>query len=95
MLFDFPECGGCRTCEMACSFHHMGKFNPSVSSIRIIEKERGTGFEVVLYEERDGEAFSCDLCAGDELPSCVQYCCEAGGLTGILEEFRKRKIARG
>jgi len=22
MIFDMPSCGGCRTCEMACSFRH-------------------------------------------------------------------------
>ena len=31
------ECTGCHQCELACSFHHDGAFNPARSRIKIFE----------------------------------------------------------
>jgi hypothetical protein len=54
MNFDMPDCGGCRTCKIACSYHHTGGFVPSVSSIKILDKEDGVGYHV-LFVEQEGE----------------------------------------
>ena len=33
-----PEkCTDCRTCELACSFGHSGKFNPTLSAVAVID----------------------------------------------------------
>jgi Fe-S-cluster-containing hydrogenase component 2 len=64
---DTQRCSGCRTCELACSFHHTGAFAPASSSIRISRSnetaEMGWRLEA-----------SCDLCAEEPGPLCVRYC---------------------
>jgi Fe-S-cluster-containing hydrogenase component 2 len=91
MKFDMTSCGGCRTCELACSFHHTGEFVPAVSSLKIVEKEKGPGYIVVLKEEGDEEGFACDGCDGLDIPLCVEYCREVDDLYKILREFDKEK----
>jgi Fe-S-cluster-containing hydrogenase component 2 len=87
MKRDMPNCGGCRTCERACSFHHTGEYNPSLSSIRILEKENEAGFLVLLLEEDGTDGFACDGCLGLDHPLCLQVCREGDDLGRILTEF--------
>jgi Fe-S-cluster-containing hydrogenase component 2 len=87
MKFDMPSCGGCRTCELACSFHHTGEFAPAVSSLKIVEKKGSPGYVVLLKEEGDGSSFACDRCEGQDIPLCVEYCREVDDLYKILREF--------
>lgn len=61
------RCYGCRTCELACSFHHSGLFSPEQSSIRVM-KNNHTGVIKWRMDE------SCDLCGGEDLIFCVHYC---------------------
>ncbi len=91
MVFDMPTCGGCRTCEIACSFHHRGEFNPSISSIRILEKASGPGFIVMLVEQGEGLEIACDLCKGLEIPLCMEYCGEKEELEKMLKELKRKK----
>lgn len=60
-------CYGCRTCELACSFHHVGVFSTKHSSIRISKSNR-TG--VINWDLSS----SCDDCEKEERPLCVKYC---------------------
>jgi Fe-S-cluster-containing dehydrogenase component len=90
MIFEMPACGGCRTCEMACSFHHTGEFNPTVSSIKIVEREGQDGFYVHLWEKPDGPALVCDGCKKLNVPLCTQYCCESDALAEILGQYIKK-----
>lgn len=87
MKQDMPSCGGCRTCEMLCSFHHTGEYNPSVSSIKIREKESGAGYFVLLIEKSGPEGFACDRCLGLARPLCIKVCREENDLADILKEF--------
>lgn len=87
MKQDMPSCGGCRTCEMVCSFHHSGEYNPSLSSIKILEKDSGAGFLVLLLEEKSIEGFACDRCQGLDQPLCLQVCREEDDLAGILKKL--------
>jgi Fe-S-cluster-containing hydrogenase component 2 len=87
MIFDMPRCGGCRTCELGCSFRHTGEFVPSISSIRILEKEGEQGFCVLLLGEDSEENRPCDGCKDLDIPFCVQYCRESEELAKILKEF--------
>lgn len=91
MKFDMPNCGGCRTCEIACSFHHNEEFNPATSSIKILDKTNEPGFIVLLVEERDHESMACDLCEGIEIPLCMQYCREKDELSKMLDELKQKK----
>ena len=90
MKFDMPTCGGCRTCELACSYHHTGEFIPAVSSLKVVEKTEGPGYAVVVKEERDAEGYACDGCKGLDIPLCVEYCREVDDLYKILQEFEKK-----
>ena len=95
MKFNMPTCGGCRTCEMACSFKHSGEFIPSISSIRITDKERGPGYDVVLAEKSDGRNMSCDGCYDLREPLCIQYCNKSEDLGKILREFLEKMETAG
>ena len=77
LVVDLGRCLGCRSCEMACSFHHVGAFAPSISSLSILDKEDGAGFRVLLLEEADGLGRACDSCDGLQVPLCVEYCRES------------------
>ncbi len=90
MIFEMPSCGGCRTCEMACSFHHRGEFIPAISSIKILDKEKGPGYDVFLAGKSDAEHMACDGCRKLTVPLCVEYCTKSKDLEKILEEFLKK-----
>jgi Fe-S-cluster-containing hydrogenase component 2 len=63
-----PEkCYGCRSCELACSFHHRGAFSPGGGSIRAF-KDHETG---AIHWQRDR---TCDFCRGEERPWCIRFC---------------------
>lgn len=87
MIFSMASCGGCRTCEAACSFRHTGEFVPSRSSIKILEKKDRPGFEVMLVDDPSGENFACDGCRDMETPLCMQYCNKSEELGEILKQF--------
>ena len=87
MVFEMPSCGGCRTCEIACSFKHIGEFAPSVSSLKILDREDGNGYDVLLLEETGPEGLSCDGCPERDIPLCVEYCHMPDDLTKILFDF--------
>jgi Fe-S-cluster-containing dehydrogenase component len=96
-FFDMPSCGGCRTCEMACSFHHKEEFNPAISSIRIVNQEGEVPFRVWLA--RDGEMLNpdeipCDGCKGIAEPLCLQFCRKKEDLKKILDEFLNSSCGR-
>jgi len=68
------KCCGCRSCEMVCSFHHLGVFQPSASSIEINEQDGGKMCSVTIHKTRLGTHLACDKCAGLEVPLCVKIC---------------------
>jgi Fe-S-cluster-containing hydrogenase component 2 len=91
LIFEMPSCGGCRTCEIACSFKHTGKFAPSASSLKILDRKDGVGFDVMIIEE-DGEmGIACNGCKGEEIPLCAEYCHLPDDLLKYLLEFIKKK----
>lgn len=91
MKFDMPSCGGCSTCELACAFHHTGEFAPSISSLRVITKKDGSGCEIQLAEENDGNRLACDGCKNLDVPLCMEYCREIDDLGKILQEFEQQR----
>jgi Fe-S-cluster-containing hydrogenase component 2 len=60
-------CNGCRTCELACSFHHAGVMSPELSSVQVRRSNRTAAIQWLVTP-------SCDLCAGEEQPLCEKYC---------------------
>lgn len=87
MIFDMLTCGGCRTCEIACSYHHTGTFKPAVSSIKILEKKRGPGYSVLLIEDYNGQSNPCNGCKGEREPLCMEVCSEKEKLKKMIEEY--------
>ena len=52
---DVSECCGCRHCEMVCSFHHEGRFSPSLSRITVLKEDK-YGFDYPVF------CHQCDTC---------------------------------
>jgi Fe-S-cluster-containing hydrogenase component 2 len=94
MKFDMPTCGGCRTCELVCSYHHLGAFVPAASSMKILEKKEGSGYLVSLKEEADTSGPACDGCEGLDVPWCLEYCREMDDLYKILQEFDAKRTKK-
>ncbi len=90
MIFEMSSCGGCRTCEIACSYKHTGEFAPSVSSLKIMDREDGNGYDVFLREEDGTEGKPCDGCPSMDVPLCVEYCHVPDDLTKVIYEFLAR-----
>ncbi len=93
MRFDMPSCGGCGTCEWACSFQHTGEFSPAVSSLKVLAREEGQGYHIILLAESDGQSLACDSCKGLDVPLCLDYCKESDDLGRILMEFEEKRNA--
>jgi Fe-S-cluster-containing dehydrogenase component len=89
--FEMPSCGGCRTCEMACSFKHTGWYQPSISSLTIGERENASGFTVSLAERKLRGQLPCDGCAEMSVPLCMQFCPKREELRTIIDSFLQRK----
>jgi Fe-S-cluster-containing dehydrogenase component len=91
MDFDMPTCGACRTCEIACSYHHTGEFVPSLSSIKIYEKESGEGNTVELLEEDSDLGRACDGCTDRKEPLCMEVCKEKEILGEMINQVLQTK----
>lgn len=61
------KCYACKTCELICSYHHKGVFQPSKSSISV-ERDHVNGIWSWKLDE------SCDNCEGEEEPLCAKFC---------------------
>lgn len=89
VTLQMPSCAACRTCEMACGYHHTGEFRPNVASIQIVERENEPGYCVNLAAISTAKRKGCDLCEALDIPLCVEYCREYDDLYQVLENFRK------
>jgi len=78
LCVDLERCTGCRSCELACSFHLFSEFSPEQSAIRILLDEKSGEVEFKLHS-------SCDLCKEEEEAQCVKYCAP-GALVRILKD---------
>ena len=67
IMLDISKCYGCRSCELACSYHFARAFNPEMSSIKVLRD--GENGEVTI-----SITSTCDFCEGEAHPFCVKYC---------------------
>ncbi len=58
---DPQKCIGCRICELACSFKHLGEFNPEYSKIRIFFSDDG-GLDINIKSCYCAHPFCIDFC---------------------------------
>ena len=68
------SCTGCRTCEIACSYHHRRVFQPSIASIEIGEIKDKLKCDITFYTENANGHLACDRCKGEDQPLCIKYC---------------------
>ena len=61
------RCTGCKSCEIACSYHHSKKFGLSESSIKIFRNNKNGEIEYFFTK-------SCNLCKNEQIPACVEAC---------------------
>lgn len=87
MLFELEDCGGCKTCEIACSYKLTGEFNHRVSGIEIVERGDKKGYDVNLLSRPKNSRLACDGCKDLEEPFCLQYCHRRDALKEIIAEF--------
>jgi len=71
IFIDMEACYGCRTCELACSYHHAKVFSPELSSIKV-QRDNRTGKITWSIDS------TCDFCEGEEEPLCVKFCFYGG-----------------
>ena len=92
--FETSTCTGCRTCEIACSYHHHKVFNTGISSIEIMPREEKLAFDIRIYKEGSGKHFACDGCVNEEEPFCIRYCplVAKDELHHIIQEFQKEAV---
>ncbi len=63
---DAGHCTGCHQCEMACSYHHEGAFNPSKSRIKVFSLEE-TGRNVPYVCTQCADAWCLQACPVDAI----------------------------
>jgi Fe-S-cluster-containing hydrogenase component 2 len=68
------NCTGCKSCELACSYHHLKIFNPIYSSIKIRKDYETDKIDIVIYKERKDSIIMCDNCINESVPLCVKFC---------------------
>lgn len=86
--YRLENCGGCITCEMACSLKQTGQFNHQLSSIHIVRDEEQMENRVRLFFDSDLGRIPCNGCVDiDGDPMCVQYCHERMDLREIIHAF--------
>lgn len=95
MFFEFQDCGGCKTCEIACSFLKSGEFNHSVAAIEVVAREGDRGYDVRFFTESPDGRYACDGCPGREEPMCVQYCRKYEDLMEIIGRLRENLAEKG
>jgi Fe-S-cluster-containing hydrogenase component 2 len=74
VFFETKDCVGCKTCVIACSFHHKGVFSVDLASIEIKDQREQGKFGIFFYKTNEEGHLACDKCQGEEEPFCVKYC---------------------
>jgi Fe-S-cluster-containing hydrogenase component 2 len=62
LIVDVDQCTGCRACELACSMHKTGKYNPKNANVRVL-KNKDMDINMVTHGPW------CDCCE-----ECVKAC---------------------
>jgi Fe-S-cluster-containing hydrogenase component 2 len=94
MILEMADCGGCRTCELVCGYHHTGQFNPNRSSLHIINRDDGKpGYFIEINLFDVGDSPGCDGCIDLDTPMCVSYCHQDLDLLEMVKKVIEEKNA--
>ena len=74
LKLDPNSCTACRACELACSFHHRGIFNPRIASIAILRSGKKDDINIVIFYKNEDNHLACNNCNDEKEPLCVKYC---------------------
>jgi Fe-S-cluster-containing hydrogenase component 2 len=74
VFLETKDCVGCKTCAIACSFHHRGVFSIDLASIEIKDQREQGKFGIFLHKTDEEGHLACDKCQGEREPLCVKYC---------------------
>ena len=91
VTFEAEKCTGCRTCELACSFHHAKAFQPGISSIVITPFKNSLNHALTFYRESADNRIACDMCKGLDKPLCLVFC--PGTFREELEKLLKAHLS--
>ena len=73
IVIDSKHCCGCRSCVLACSYHHTKTFGiKKATSMDIRRRPKEGKFAIVLYKQAEDGHVPCDCAEGSEL--CLKYC---------------------
>jgi len=67
IIVDIDLCYGCKSCQLACSFHHTKSFWPDKSNINV-----SRNFQTGIIKWHINS--TCDGCIDEEEPLCIKYC---------------------
>lgn len=77
-VVDVNRCTACRTCEIACSFHHRKCFDPEIASLSIRSARELPKVTVRVCDASSpferGKRLPCDGCLDETVPLCQKYC---------------------
>ena len=90
MLFELKNCGGCKTCGLACSFHLSGEFGYEKSALKVITKDSGDGYLIKIIDDTN-EPYHCDACVGLDEPMCVQFCHHKDQLLEYINKIKTQQ----
>jgi Fe-S-cluster-containing dehydrogenase component len=78
LAIDVSRCTACRTCEIACSFHHRKCFDPEIASLSVQSARELPKVTVRVYDasspSESGKHLPCDGCSDERIPLCQKYC---------------------
>ena len=78
VAIDVSRCTACRTCEIACSFHHRKCFDPEIASLSVRSAREWPKVTVRVYNASSpferGKHLDCDGCPDESIPLCQKYC---------------------
>jgi Fe-S-cluster-containing hydrogenase component 2 len=61
IIVDAAECAGCRICELACSYHHEGRFSPRLSRVDVVKEDK-YGLDYPVYCRQCDDCPPSDAC---------------------------------
>jgi len=81
ITIDSSLCYSCKTCQLACSFHHTKAFWPEQSSISVSRNPQNGVIKWCIDS-------TCDGCMNEAVPLCIKYCVY-GAISAVKSSLRK------